>query len=116
MEFSQGVPQSRRWEHVIHCLDELRQEVICNADDTPRWSTADNSPGTGMGQIRYCRSWEKLEEWAEQYNACYRYINQTASFEDFPQIERYIWCPQGSPYAAEVEKVFGHIDWEKYPS
>lgn len=111
MEFWQGIPQSRRWEHVIHCVDQLRQEALCNADDTPRYSTSDDIPVSGMGQVRMCRNWEKLEDWAKQYNACYRYINQTADYKDFPQIERFIWCPEGSPYTEAVEKVFGHIDW-----
>ncbi|APA08408.1 predicted protein [Sclerotinia sclerotiorum 1980 UF-70] len=117
MEFWQERPQSRRWEHVIHCVDQLRQEALCNADDTPRYSTSDNIPVSGMGQVRMCRSWEKLEQWAKQYNSCYRYVNQTASYKDFPQIERFIWCPEGSPYAAAVEEVFGKIDssdWESY--
>ncbi|QSZ35664.1 hypothetical protein DSL72_006786 [Monilinia vaccinii-corymbosi] len=117
MEFWQGKPQSRRWEHVIHCVDQLRQEALCNADDTPRYSTSDNIPVSGMGQVRMCRSWEKLEEWAKKYNSCYRYVNQTASYEDFPQIERFIWCPEGSPYSAAVESVFGKIglsEWEEY--
>ena len=93
MEFWQGKKQSRRWEHVIHCVDQLRQEALCNADDTPRYSTSDDNPVSGLGQTRMCRNWEKLEAWARTYNACYRYINQTASYEDFPQIERFIWFP-----------------------
>ena len=112
MEFRQDKPQSRRWEHVLHCLNELRQEVLCNADDTPRYTTSDDRPESGMGQTRMCRNWDSLEKWADQYNACYRYVNQTASYEDFPQIERFIWCPKGSPYKAEVEKVFGPVKWE----
>ena len=111
MEFWQSKPQSRRWEHVIHCVDQLRREAICNADDTPRYSTSDDSPVSGHGQVRMCRNWDKLEDWARGYNACYRYVNQTASYKDFPQIERFVWCPEGSPYTAAVEKVFGHIEW-----
>jgi len=111
MEFWQGKPQTRRWEHVIHCVDQLRQEALCNADDTPRYSTSDDTPVSGMGQIRMCRSWDKLEEWAKKYNSCYRYVNQTASYKEFPQILRFIWCPEGSPYRAQVEQIFGHIDW-----
>ncbi|KAI1346048.1 hypothetical protein F5Y01DRAFT_322160 [Xylaria sp. FL0043] len=112
-EFKAGKPQSRRWGHVLHCVDQLRQEAICNADDTPRFSTADEIPVTGLNQMRMCRSWDKLEAWAQQHTACYRYINQTKSNREFPQVERFVWCPKGSPYIKEVEKVFGHIEWDK---
>ncbi|KAI8944047.1 hypothetical protein F4801DRAFT_573012 [Xylaria longipes] len=112
-EFKAGKPQSRRWGHVIHCVDHLRQEAICNADDTPRFSTESDIPVTGLNQVRKCRSWEKLEVWARQYPACYRYINATKSLSEFPQVERFVWCPKGSPYIKEVEKVFGHIEWDE---
>ncbi|KAI1303856.1 hypothetical protein F5Y03DRAFT_407166 [Xylaria venustula] len=112
-EFKTGKPQSRRWGHILHCVDQLRQEAICNADDTPRFSTEDEIPVTGLDQIRMCRSWDKLEEWARQYTACYRYINQTASYSEVPQVERFVWCPKDSPYQKEVEKVFGHIEWDE---
>ena len=105
MEFWQGVPQSRPWGHVIHCVDTLRQDIICNADDTPRYSTESRVPETGVGQVRMCRSWDKLEQWARQYNACYKFVNQTA--RDFPIVQRFVYCPKGSPYKKEVEKVFG---------
>lgn len=106
MEFWQGVPQTRAWSHVIHCTDTLRQDIICNADDTPRYSTKSKSPGSGMGQVRQCRSWDKLEEWARQYNSCYRSVNQTSDIE---QIQRFLYCPKGSPYRKEVAKVFGAV-------
>ncbi|OTB02919.1 hypothetical protein M426DRAFT_322163 [Hypoxylon sp. CI-4A] len=112
-EFKRGLPQSRRWGHILHCVDQLRQEALCNADDTPRFSTMDDRPVTGLNQMRMCRSWDKLEEWARQYTACYRYINQTASYSEVPQVERFVWCPKDSPYKKEVEKVFGDIEWDE---
>lgn len=91
---------------MIHCTDTLRQDIICNADDTPRYSTESMRPGTGMGQVRQCRSWDKLEEWARQYNSCYRFVNQTS---DIDRIQRFLYCPEGSPYRKEVAKVFGTV-------
>ena len=32
---------------------------------------------SGVGHVRQCRSWEKLERWARSHNACYEYVNQT---------------------------------------
>ena len=106
-EFAQGVPQTRAWGHVIHCVDALRQDIICNADDTPRYSTASKAPESGRGQVRLCRSWDQLEAWARRYNSCYRYVNQTA--EALPEIQRFVYCPRGSPYREEVERVFGDV-------
>lgn len=107
MEFWEERPQSRAWGHVLHCVDTLRLDIICNADDTPRYSTATKSPESGMGQVRQCRSWDKLEKWARHYNSCYKFVNQTA--EDLPEIQRFIYCPKDSPYRTEVEKVFGRV-------
>ena len=57
--------QSMPPQHVAHCLDVLRQDVMCGADDTP---TAFHGHGGerrdgGQGE-RMCRSWEGLVEWA----------------------------------------------------
>lgn len=105
MEFALGERQSRRFEHVLHCMEALRQDIICNADDTPRYTTADQVPESGVGQVRMCRDWDRLEAWAHQYNACYRFINQTAS--GFPNVLRYTFCPQDSPDIPEVERIMG---------
>ncbi|KAI0398552.1 hypothetical protein F5Y17DRAFT_8323 [Xylariaceae sp. FL0594] len=113
-EFKNGRPQSRKWGHVLHCVDHLRKEAICHADDTPRFSTSSDIPVTGLDQVRQCRSWDRLEAWARQHTACYRYINATKPLSEFPQIERFVWCPEGSPYVKEVEKVFGHIEWDEH--
>jgi len=104
MEYRKGVPQTRNHHHIIHCLDALRRDVLCNADDTPRYTTPDSSPETGNGQPRMCRSWDKMHDWAKQHNACYRYIHEQSS--NYPEIQRFVWCPEGSPYRKEVDKYF----------
>ncbi|KAI4193267.1 MAG: hypothetical protein LQ346_003962, partial [Caloplaca aetnensis] len=65
MELSAGLPPTYPMPHVMHCLDVLRDDVICHADDTPRYTTTTQHPESGMGQIRQCRDWSKLAEWAE---------------------------------------------------
>jgi len=108
MEFAHGEPQSRRFHHVLHCMESLRQDILCNADDTPRYTTADAVPESGVGQLRQCRDWGKLESWAREYNACYRFINQTAT--GFPNVLRYTFCPPGSADTVEVKRVMGGIE------
>ena len=105
MEFAHGEPQSRRFQHVLHCMESLRQDILCNADDTPRYTTNDEVPESGVGQVRMCRNWGQLEDWGRQHNACYHFINQTAT--GFPNVLRYTYCPPGSPDAAEVKRVMG---------
>lgn len=114
MEYRNGLPQSRNYRHIIHCLDALRRDVLCNADDTPRLTSNNSIPETGHGQSRTCRSWDKLNDWAKQYNSCYRYINETQTPDEFPQIQRFVWCPEGSPYKEEVAKYFNVPDEEEW--
>jgi len=78
---------------------------MCNADDTPRYSTESDRPESGVGQVRMCRSWEKLEDWARVYDSCYAYVNQTS--EDLQELQRFIYCPSGSPWRESVVEVFG---------
>ena len=103
-EYRQGLPQSRPAAHVTHCLDALRREIICDADDTPRATTREYSPNTGVGQFRQCRSWEKLEQWAVGNTACYSYVDPSNSTKE--NLERFKFCPKGSEYWDAVKKVY----------
>ncbi len=86
-------------EHLAHCLDILRDDIMCNADDTPRYTGRLNQqasaehPVSGVGQTRLCRDWNLLEQWAHEHSACYKPIN--SSDAGFPVIERYKFCPNG---------------------
>ncbi len=101
------LPLSRSWKHVMHCVESLRQDVMCQADDTPRYTIGG---ALGFDQTRQCRSWEKLEEWAKQYNSCYG----GDSFNPQPLIEHYKYCPKGSPYRDQVSRVWGNDFIERF--
>jgi len=103
MQFHWDEPQTFPFEHIMHCVDALRLEIICQADDTPRYSTADNKLGSGIGQYRQCKDWSKLESWAQDNSACFRYFNYSAN-SMFDQRERFVFCPPESPYIPRVEK------------
>lgn len=54
--------------HMAHCFDSLRQYVMCTAGDTPLYTwggltSADN-------QLRKCRDWDRLRDWATERTAC----------------------------------------------
>ncbi|PQE13431.1 cytochrome p450 protein [Rutstroemia sp. NJR-2017a BBW] len=64
LEVVRGVPQSTPFEHKFHCLDSLRQSVMCRADDTPLYTLGDFR--SGDGQLRSCRDWKLLSRWASE--------------------------------------------------
>lgn len=99
-------------EHIAHCLDSLRQDILCWADDTPQHYVALNGTGhkgtTGQGQTRMCRDWTKMEAWGQQHNACYAFINETEGVS--AEVERYKYCPEGSVFGANMRRFFGFGD------
>ncbi|RAH69944.1 uncharacterized protein BO66DRAFT_438648 [Aspergillus aculeatinus CBS 121060] len=89
-----GLPQRIAFSHVLHCLDQLRQDVICNADDTPRYAghpRPRDPPGTGAGQVRLCRDWAQLERWARERTACFKHEDEVPG----RMVDRFKFCPDG---------------------
>ncbi|KAF2014374.1 hypothetical protein BU24DRAFT_213519 [Aaosphaeria arxii CBS 175.79] len=96
--------------HLLHCLDGLRQDVICTADDTPMPALIAHH--VGDGQLRRCRDWNKMAAWATRpdQHACYE-------FDDYRDatntLELFAFCPKDSPYRPIMEAYFeyhGHKD------
>jgi hypothetical protein len=55
--------QTVEWAHAHHCLDSLRQAVLCQADSTLLYT--DNwGLSFGDGQEKMCRDWKSLANWA----------------------------------------------------
>ncbi|CAG8979097.1 hypothetical protein HYALB_00000228 [Hymenoscyphus albidus] len=98
-EGKQLVEDGRKWlTHNLHCIESLRQDTLCHADDTPRYSGYSKKEVSGVMQMRICRSWDKLEAWARTHTACYRDIGREV--KGFPQIEKYKFCPEGYVFSA----------------
>lgn len=86
-------------EHHLHCIEQLRQDALCNADDTPRYSGySQHEKAAGSMQMRMCRSWDKLEAWAKDHTACYRDVGRDV--EGYPMIEKFKFCPPGYIFSA----------------
>ncbi|KAL8828088.1 MAG: hypothetical protein Q9170_006754 [Blastenia crenularia] len=102
MELSAGLSTTYPMPHVMHCLDVLRDDVICHADDTPRYTTTTQKPESGMGQIRQCRDWSKLEKWASNFSGCWRYLD--AKHDESSEIWRWTYCPKGTPWHDRARK------------
>ena len=99
-EYKVGAKQTYELKHITHCLDALRQTVLCHAEDTPRLTLIEPWPENHPVQSRMCRSWDKLTAWARPLTACYKYINEEAKHLD--SLERYKFCEPGSPYLPKV--------------
>ncbi|KAF2656068.1 hypothetical protein K491DRAFT_555837, partial [Lophiostoma macrostomum CBS 122681] len=95
--FRSGAPQSSPWGHIQHCLLVLRDEIMCNADDVPRYTGFQADRASGQGQYRMCRDFSKLEDWATQHTACWRHVGVESEL-GFRELDRYRFCPEGSPY------------------
>lgn len=96
-EYRGGLPQSRSWHHISHCMDALRRQVLCDADDTPRATERRAEVVSGLSQHRKCRSWEELEKFAKRHTACYRRPENPES-SGTSKLERFKHCPLDSGY------------------
>ncbi|KAF2272787.1 uncharacterized protein EI97DRAFT_483132, partial [Westerdykella ornata] len=115
VEYERGQIPTLNAQHVHHCLDSLRQDVQCIADDT-LMPTGSTPRSIGDLQPLKCRNLTKLVEWiyAPERNACHRSLDDYRPITH--SIERYAFCSKSSPYYSAMEEYFrkyGHHDpWE----
>lgn len=104
VEKNDGVPDEDLvwgYGHAMHCLNELRESVMCNADDTPLYTGRLNANVhadevvNGRGTMRMCRNWDALMEWADARSACYLSEDKNRKDENFSELDRYKHCPHG---------------------
>ena len=92
-------PFTTPFEHVMHCLNAFREEIICNADDTPRYTGSLNAelgkkvPSAGIGQPKLCNNWSKLEEFAVKHTSCFKETNRGKP--NYDPVEEFKFCPDG---------------------
>jgi hypothetical protein len=52
-------------EHLDHCVESLRQSLICNADISPvRWELTEKKEWATTTTDHICRDWDRITEWA----------------------------------------------------
>ena len=94
LEYRNKSLQTQHSLHIDHCLTALREDILCNADDTPRYTGGDHTQaGSGQDQVRLCRDWAKLDEWAKKWTACYR---EPELGDNIQLIDQFKSCPDGS--------------------
>ncbi|KAL4985035.1 hypothetical protein BDW68DRAFT_180081 [Aspergillus falconensis] len=107
--YRKGVKQSYPMEHLIHCLDNVRQDIICAADDTPRYIPVDATDTatttiTTLGQYRQCKDWGKLRQWSKVNDACFSYneLSRHELLEDQPFPHTLRFCSKNSKFLPAV--------------
>jgi hypothetical protein len=83
---------------------------MCQADDTPLYTTDSRKADSGYGQLRKCRDWSKLRDWADEHTACYRNGNFVVEDKLESQIGRFRFCPEDSPYLPKIREYYGKQD------
>ncbi|OJJ67982.1 hypothetical protein ASPBRDRAFT_660526 [Aspergillus brasiliensis CBS 101740] len=56
--------------HIEHCIDNLRQNIMCKADIallTFTWDPSDRAPKPNFVVEHECANWEKVDKWAEEH-------------------------------------------------
>ncbi|KAB8211963.1 hypothetical protein BDV34DRAFT_219177 [Aspergillus parasiticus] len=115
-EYRFNRPQSVTHPHILHCLDSIRVETICAADDTLRYVPLNNMSGfkPGDGQKRMCRDWHQMQSFVEKHDPCYRYV--FPGDDSVSNLERFKYCPNNSPYIPKIREYFGYSDdWLPFP-
>ncbi|KAI9658189.1 MAG: hypothetical protein M1831_004036 [Alyxoria varia] len=92
------------YPHLVHCMDHVLQNILCEADDTPMYTSPKHNASTGLGQQRMCRDWDKLVEWADSQSSCFGYINETQGVDAV--IKRFRYCPEDSGFLKPMRRYF----------
>jgi len=115
MDYREGRPPHETQHHIIHCLDQIYADIRCTADDTLRVTAPNRFSTTAVGQVRSCRNWDALEQWARDNAGCFRYGNAFLENKKPSQIARLRFCPEGSPELETIREYFGKgKDWKPY--
>jgi len=102
-----STPQKTPFPHIMHCLDNLRQDIICAADDSPRYLT-NNGSHSGESQVRFCRDFSKLNDWAKERDACFRQQHDLADV--MAPIDKFKYCKTEENKEKYLDQVRGYFD------
>lgn len=69
MQRTGELEETHEFMHVRHCLDYLRQSLMCAADSTLEPVEPDLNGVTGWTVERTCRSYTDVKLWSENHRA-----------------------------------------------
>ena len=55
-------------DHVLHCIEFLRQSVMCHADTTIEAKDPRYHGVVGFGIAHSCKNWSQLVQWVNDRN------------------------------------------------
>jgi hypothetical protein len=102
-----STPQKNPYAHIIHCLENLRQDIICTANDSPRYLT-NNGTHSGENQVRFCRDFSKLKNWGAEHDACFRQKHDLGDV--VAPIEKFKYCKSEENTEKYLNKMRGYFD------
>lgn len=107
--------------HVDHCIDQMRQSLMCTVDVTPipyQWYEKYHAYMPATGIVHQCRDFEKVQEWAS-----HRVVGEAWDIEkklDDPLGDQYHvykdwWCKEngGCEWSPESDHHNQHLTHEK---
>ncbi|KAH8897914.1 hypothetical protein GQ53DRAFT_818168 [Thozetella sp. PMI_491] len=86
-----GTVSYEKWIHVDHCIDTIRQSLMCNADTSANgydWFPSIHYLRIHLNSVHRCRNWDMVRDWAKEhyvpYNGRMAHVNEeTGRLEDF---------------------------------
>lgn len=107
-ELKANVTLTFDYEHTLHCMDSLLEDVHCFADDTPRFTSEAHPGSPGVNQPRMCRDWNRLQKYSLDHTSCWRDLEPNNTHAD--SLLRYRYCPPDSPYNARIHAIWPDYD------
>ena len=91
--------------HISHCLNMLRQDIICKEDDT-LMPSVNEKHAIGNTQVMQCRDWNQLVAWSRypDHDSCFKLFSDYKSVAH--ELEQYAFCSEDSPYRPVVKEYF----------
>ena len=65
----EDIPMMSSPVHIRHCIDLIRQTLMCQPDTTIEVKDEDQGGVTGFGTEHKCRDWRQLLEWTSKWEA-----------------------------------------------
>ncbi|KAK0510644.1 hypothetical protein JMJ35_007076 [Cladonia borealis] len=85
-----GPTESRhplRWVHIAHCLDIIRQSLMCSVSVdliTSNWVETQKSPYPDFNVAHQCRDFDAIMQWAQEQQADAQYLERLADIREPP--------------------------------
>ncbi|KAF8319625.1 hypothetical protein DL93DRAFT_2074559 [Clavulina sp. PMI_390] len=69
-----GLPGDPPYEHIDHCLNSLRESLMCNPDLTPvvwQWDETQRRTSPKIDVVHTCIDFRPIQEWAKKWKLPY---------------------------------------------